>query len=239
MSLKLTIAVLDTNVVLLIEQKFSHLTERTIIITGASGGLGKTVAELFLQRGFRVVAPEEQDVDLTDEGEAGAYVADTLRSYKIIDSALLLVGGFMPGEVNDTKSADLEKMFRLNFLTAFHIAKPLHAHMMQNGKGRIVLIGARPALVPALGKHAVAYALTKGLLFHLADILNAEAKGKDVVTHVVAPSTIDTPANRKSMPGVDPTTWVSPAQLAEIFYFICTDGGAPLREPVWKVYGQA
>ena len=197
------------------------------------------MAELFLQRGFRVVAPEEQDVDLTDEGEAGAYVADTLRSYKIIDSALLLVGGFMPGEVNDTKSADLEKMFRLNFLTAFHIAKPLHAHMMQNGKGRIVLIGARPALVPALGKHAVAYALTKGLLFHLADILNAEAKGKDVVTHVVAPSTIDTPANRKSMPGVDPTTWVSPAQLAEIFYFICTDGGAPLREPVWKVYGQA
>ena len=143
------------------------------------------------------------------------------------------------GGVTDTRGADLRKMIALNLETAFYVARPLYAQMLAQGKGRLIFIGARPALVPAQGKNAVAYALSKSLLFHLADILNADAKGKDVVAHVVVPSTIDTPANRKSMPDADPGNWVTPAQLAEIFYFICSSPSTVLREPVWKVYNKA
>jgi len=60
-----------------------------------------------------------------------------------------------------------------------------------------------------------------------------------VVTHVVVPSTIDTPNNRKWMSNADFDSWVKPEQLAEIFHFICSEGAAPLRDPVWKVYNDA
>jgi hypothetical protein len=76
-------------------------------------------------------------------------------------------------------------------------------------------------------------------LFQLAEILNADAKGKNVVTHVVVPSTIDTPNNRKWIPNADFDSWVKPEQLAEIFNLICSDAGTPLRYPVWKVYNNS
>jgi NAD(P)-dependent dehydrogenase (short-subunit alcohol dehydrogenase family) len=231
------------------------MAERTILITGAAGGLGRTVVGFFLDKGFRVIATvlndaekqalgthpllDTQIVDLSDEEEAASLIEESLRTYKRIDAALLLVGGFAMGGMADTRGADLRKMIALNLETAFFVARPLYAQMLTQGKGRLIFIGARPALVPAQGKHAVAYALSKSLLFQLADILNADAKGKDVVAHVVVPSTIDTPANRKSMPDADPDTWVTPAQLAEIFYFICSDQSSPLREPIWKVYNKA
>jgi NAD(P)-dependent dehydrogenase (short-subunit alcohol dehydrogenase family) len=130
-------------------------------------------------------------------------------------------------------------MFAINFETAYYVARPVYNQMLARGKGRIVLMGARPALAPVEGKTSVAYALSKSLLFQLAEILNADAKGKNVVTHVVVPSTIDTPNNRKWIPNADFDSWVKPEQLAEIFNLICSDAGTPLRYPVWKVYNNS
>lgn len=231
------------------------MPEQTILITGAGGGLGTSVVAFFLDKGFRVIATvsteagkkdlpphpvlDVQAVDLSDEAAAAAFVEGSIASHGVIDAAVLLAGGFAMGSVADTRGADLAKMFTLNFETAYYIGRPLYAHMLKRGKGRLVFVGARPALVPSQGKNAVAYALSKSLLFQLAEILNADAKGKDVVANVVVPSTIDTAANRKSMPDADFDTWVRPEQLAAIFHFICSDIAAPLRDPVWKVYNKA
>jgi NAD(P)-dependent dehydrogenase (short-subunit alcohol dehydrogenase family) len=85
----------------------------------------------------------------------------------------------------------------------------------------------------------IAYGLSKSLLFKLADYLNAEAKGKNVTVTVVAPSTLDTELNRKSMPDADPEKWVKPAALAEILEFVVSDSAMPLRETVLKVYNNS
>jgi len=69
--------------------------------------------------------------------------------------------------------------------------------------------------------------------------MNDEAKGHNVVTSVVVPSTIDTPQNRKSMPDADPSKWVKPEAIADIIYFHCTEAAAVLREPIIKVYNNA
>jgi NAD(P)-dependent dehydrogenase (short-subunit alcohol dehydrogenase family) len=231
------------------------MAEKTILITGATGGLGSIVVPYFLDRGWRVIAVVSEEngknkpgpfplldvqvVDLTDEKAVGAVIAWLIKTYGGIDAALLLAGGYVAGGVADATKNEVKTMFAINFETAYNVARPVYGHMLGRGKGRIVLMGARPALEASAGKTAIAYALSKSLLFKLAEILNADGKGKDVVTHVVVPSTIDTPNNRKWMADADFGSWVKPEQLAEIFNFICSDGAAPMRDPVWKVYNNS
>jgi NAD(P)-dependent dehydrogenase (short-subunit alcohol dehydrogenase family) len=231
------------------------MSNPTILITGASGGLGSVVVPYFLAREFRVIAVVSEEnaknkpdnhplldvqvVDLTDERAVGTLVAWLIETYGGIDAALLLAGGYVAGGVADATGNEVKTMFAINFETAYYVVRPVYNHMNARGKGRIVLVGARPALEPSAGKTSVAYALSKSLLFQLAEILNVDAKGKDVVTHVVVPSTIDTPNNRKWMPDADFGSWVKPEQLAEIFHFICSDVAAPLRHPLWKVYNNS
>ena len=228
---------------------------KSIIITGANGNLGTAVVKKFLDEGYKVIALDHTNdqldfasgnsnfefktVDLGNEETATSFVKETIAKYQKIDGALLLVGGFAMGTIETTTGADIDKMISLNFKTAYYISRPLYQHMMTNGYGRLVFIGARPALKPEQGKGVIAYALSKSLLFKLAEFLNAEAKGKNVVVSVVAPSTIDTPQNRKSMPEAKPDNWVKGEQIAEVLEFICSDKGSPLREPVFKVYNNA
>ncbi|QEC68937.1 SDR family NAD(P)-dependent oxidoreductase [Panacibacter ginsenosidivorans] len=228
---------------------------KTVIITGANGNLGVATAKKFLDEGYIVVAIDGKDdhlefalnntnfefhsIDLTNEEKTAEFIKSTVTRHGKIDAALMLVGGFAMGTVNDTNGADILKQFSLNFETAYFVAQPLHKHMQENGYGRLVFIGARPAINPAQGKALVAYALTKSLLFKLAEFINEENKGTNVVASVVVPSTIDTAINRKSMPDVNPADWVKPEQLADILEFICSEKGSVIREPVYKVYNNA
>lgn len=228
---------------------------RNIIITGANGGLGGAVVGKFLDDQYTVIAVDHSEnrntaalqdphfehhvVNLQDESETGDLIATMISKHQQIHAALLLVGGFEMGDIASTDGQALQKMISLNFETAYFAARPLFTHMLQQGYGRIVLIGARPALQAAAGKNVVAYALSKSLLFKLAELLNETAKGTNVVVSVVAPSTIDTGANRKSMPDADTAKWVKPAQIADLLAFICSEKGDALREPVYKIYHQA
>ena len=239
------------------DSNFSFLggAGKTVIITGANGNLGSAVTKEFLDKGYKVVATviteamkndfapnenlEVQVVNLTDEEETNSFVRSVIDKHKKIDAALLLVGGFAAGDIAATKLEDIKKQVSLNFDTAYNVTRSLYAHMLQNNNGRIIFIGARPALNAAQGKGLVAYGLSKSLLFKLAEYLNEDAKGKNVTATVVAPSTLDTPLNRKSMPDVDPAIWVKPSALAEILEFVVNDKGSVLRETVLKVYNNA
>ena len=131
-------------------------------------------------------------------------------------------------------------MFALNFDTAYFVARPVFEQMLkQPNGGKIILIGSRPGLNPKDGKGSLAYALSKSLIFRLAEILNAEGSAKNVTASVIVPSTIDTEVNRKEMPDKDFTAWVKPEQIADAMLFICSEQGNPLRETVLKVYNRA
>ena len=228
---------------------------KTVIITGANGNLGSAVTKEFLDKGYTVIAtiingaaknelPQHANLDayvvnLTNEAETASFVQMTVEKYKTIDAALMLVGGFAIGNIAATSGTDLEKQFSLNFETAYYITRPLFQHMLNNENGRLVFIGARPAIDAASGKGLLAYALGKSLLFKLAEFLNEEAKGKNVVATVVVPSTLDTAPNRESMPDINPGKWVKPEKFAEVLEFVTSGKGSLLRETVLKVYNNA
>ena len=228
---------------------------KTILITGANGQLGTVVVKKFLEEKYKVVAagrsappPDKttadplynyHKVDLANEQETAQFAQEAIKQYGKIDGALLLAGGFAMGSIGDTDGKALKEMFSLNFDTAYNIARPLFQHMMQNGYGRLVFVGSRPALDAKEGKSKLGYALSKSLLFRLAELLNAEAKGKNVVTSVIAPSIIDTAENRESMPDAHFDNWVKAERIAEILEFICSETSTPIREPIYKLYNNA
>lgn len=226
----------------------------TAIITGAAGNLGKAVARKFIEKNYRVVGTilnknesykagennfEEAILDLLNEENCQKFVDETVAKNKTIDVAVLTAGGFTMGDIAKTKTSDIAKQYHLNFETAYNIARPVLLQMMKQNSGRIFLIGSLQGLDTSKAKGVTAYALSKSLIFRLAEIMNAEAKGKNVVVSVIVPSTIDTPQNRESMPDADFSSWVSPSQIADVIYFYSGDEASILREPVIKVYNKA
>ena len=226
------------------------MPQKNVIITGATGNLGKVVTQKFLQAGYTVIATTSPrsaksaqvenlsyyQVDLSDESESKSFVEKVITTHGPIHATLLLAGGFTSGKLEKTSGDDVNRMFALNFKTAFHVAQPVWAHMKEQQAGRIVLIGAKPVLHASEAKNSVAYALSKSLIFKLAEILNADGKDHNLTANVIVPSTIDTPDNRKAMPKADFSLWQSPESLTEIMLRICSDAVYASENQVIKTY---
>ena len=225
------------------------------VVTGASGNLGQAVIQKFLAEGYQVtgmVVPADPvkltvthsnltlaEADLLNETAAAQVLQSVIDKHGRIDAAILTVGGFAMGSVAETTSADLLRQYKLNVETAYNVARLVFLQMMKQGSGRIFLIGARPGIDMKNSKGMVAYGMAKSLIFRLAELMNEEAKGTNVVVAVVVPSTIDTPQNRIAMPDADHSKWVSPANIASVIHYHCTEEAIPLRETVIKLYGNS
>lgn len=227
----------------------------SIIITGANGGLGSVVTGQLVSEGIDVFAVYGKSgpgtlqetkglklakLDLYNEEAAASYVKQILEISPGLDAAVLLVGGFAMGKLEDTSREVLEQMIELNFYSAYHVVRPLLKHFLQreNG-GRFILIGSRPGLESAAGKDFFAYSLSKSMIFKMAELINAEGKGKNVDAIVFVPSTIDTQANRKAMPEADFSKWVTTEAIAKTISFYLSPEGRMIREGVVKLYNRA
>lgn len=226
-----------------------------IIVSGASGNLGQAVVRQFLTAGWTVIGlvmPGDKtpleikdkhfvkvEVDLADEMHTSLALGRIIKKRGTIDAAVLTAGGFAMGSIAETPSKDILQQYKLNFETTYHAARPIFQQMLIQKRGRIFMTGSRPGSDMTMGKGMTAYALTKSLIFRLAELMNAEAKGTDVVTTVVVPSIIDTPNNRKQMKGGDFSAWMDPKQMAEIIEFYTRPAADGLREPVLKMYNKA
>lgn len=223
---------------------------RNIIITGAAGNLGQAVVEKFKREGYHIIAltqpgkdevVEEADdvyeVDVVDEQAVSEFIKEYHLQYGEVDALALIVGGFMSGDLEETLQKDLEKMFTLNFYSAFHLVKGFLPIMKKQQKGTFLFVGARPALQPADAQGVLAYAMSKKLVITLAEIIGEETKETSIRSHIFVPSTIDTPQNRESMPDADFTKWVNPNDIAEAMHYAVNTPA--LRNMTFKLYGES
>ena len=227
---------------------------KTVIVTGAAGNLGQAIVKKFLDEDFTVIGTttnndalpfsgnarfESAVVDLANEEETQKFADAIIKKHGTIDIAVLTVGGFAMNKIADTPVAGIKKQYKLNFETTYIIARLVFIQMMKQGSGRIFLTGSRTGSEMRLSKGMIAYGLSKSLIFRLAELMNDEAKGTNVVTSVISPSTIDTPQNREAMPDADFSKWVTPEAIAAVVYNYCAPGMSAIREPVIKVYNNA
>lgn len=226
------------------------LQDRAVLITGANGGLGHAVTQAFLDADARVVgvARKIQDsefanprfsaisADISTAESARALVAAAQARLGRIDALIHLVGGFAGGKsVAETDDGTLEKMFALNFHSAFHLVQAVLPAMQKQKSGAIVAIGSRAAVEPQpmLG----AYSASKAALVSLIRTVALENKEYGISANVVLPGTMDTPANRSAMPGVDPARWVRPEQIAALLVHLASCNASQVTGAVIPVYG--
>ena len=227
----------------------------SLIITGANGNLGTAVVNRLLKDGYHIIAAsahgrvgnlpdhkhlDSRQVDLSNEDQARNFVKTALHLSPDLQAAVLLVGGFAAGKLAETNKADLDKMINLNFYTAYHLVRPLLVHFLNRPQGgQFILVGSRPGLNAADGKDFFAYFMSKAMIFKLAEFINAEGKDKGVTATVIVPSTIDTEANRKAMPGADFSKWVPAGNIADAISFSLSETGRMTRESVIKIYNRS
>ncbi|MEZ5400488.1 MAG: SDR family NAD(P)-dependent oxidoreductase [Bryobacteraceae bacterium] len=222
----------------------------TVIITGASGGLGATVTGVFRGAGFRVAAVARRwnegasdsdfvpiSADLTSRAGAELAVMQGLAALGGIDALVHLAGGFRGGaNIEDTSDAVWDAMLDLNLKSAVHLLRAAIPVMRAQGRGRVVMVGSRAAVDPSPGLSA--YAASKAALLSLAQTAAAELRDSGVTVNALLPSTIDTPANREAMGEEQASRWVQPASLASLILWLCSDAGRDVTGAAIPVYGR-
>jgi len=227
------------------------MTARTALVTGATGGLGTHVTNALLDAGFAVVglAPKVHPHDFDhphftalpatlDSFTAAKQAVETvLAHFGKIDVLAHLVGGFAGGQtVADTDDATFQRMLDMNLMSAFHILRAVLPPMRQADSGRIIAIGSRAAESP--GAMVGAYSASKAALVSLIRTVAIENKDVGITANAILPGTMDTPANRKDMPGADTSQWVQPESVASLIVWLAGDGGKDVTGAAIPVYGR-
>lgn len=237
--------------------------DKIAIVTGGTGALGRVIVNKFAEAGMRVYVPvrsipEFLDVfeskneitefsgflkrfglpcDATDEMSVKEFCDNVVKQEKRIDYLVNTVGGYHPKRmVSDTDTQLIESQLLLNFYTTFWFTKYSLTYFKISSFGRIISIGAKPALEPTVGK--LAYSISKAAVVNLMQTLALEHKDQDVTFNAIIPSVIDTTANRESMQNQDFSKWVTPQEIADKCLFLFSDEGKFANGEAIKMYGR-
>jgi NAD(P)-dependent dehydrogenase (short-subunit alcohol dehydrogenase family) len=210
---------------------------RSVLVTGGTGGLGVAVTQAFVDAGWRTVVPYRSKApegvvavraDLTDAASVSEVAAVAASAEAPLRAVVNLVGGFaMGGRVHETPVDEFEAQFRTNLRPTYLVCAATIPHLIDAGGGSIVCLSSRAALNPFPG--AAGYITSKAAVLAFVDALATEYERDGIRVNAVLPGVIDTPTNRKSMPGSDRAGWVAPADIAKTILFLAGDESGPVN----------
>lgn len=217
---------------------FEH---RHVVITGGAGNLGRALAIASRARGAKVSLIDVRfDTASADFAETGTHcadltdAADTARCFGglgEVDVLFNVAGGFAMGQcVHEIDDDAWDRLFRLNVRTLINSTASVVPSMLERGAGKIVNVGAMPAL--SGGAKMGAYCAAKAAVVRLTESLSQEVRRRGINVNCVLPSIIDTPENRAAMPDADHFRWVAPSDLANVMCFLAS-------QDAQAIHGQA
>ncbi|MGE0645967.1 MAG: SDR family NAD(P)-dependent oxidoreductase [Nitrospira sp.] len=229
-----------------------------VVITGGAGALGVAVVRKLVGKGAVCYVPCESEkdrkavtaldpqlvqavaeVDLTKEQTVIDYYSDVAASGRLWGS-IHLVGGFFTAPLLETSRKDFVHLFELNALTAFLCSREAVRYIRQTGRGGcIVNVTARPAIEPRTGSGLVAYAAAKSAVASLSQSMGEELAEQHIWVNAIAPSIMDTPANRAAMPKADFDKWVQVEDVAATVVSLVSRENRCVRSGIIPVYGSS
>jgi len=228
--------------------------KRHVVVTGGTGALGRAVVEGLLRDGAEVhvpyLLPAEAErfafradsrvqlagpIDLASEAEVGNFYTGLPGLW----ASIHLAGGFAMGGIAETDRAALVRQLEMNFVSCYLCCRAAVAAMREGGGGRIVNVAARPALEPRQGAGMSAYAASKAAVAALTQALGEELAKDGILVNAVAPSILDTPANRAAMPKAKYELWPKVDEVAAAILFLASPENRVTRGAVVPVYGRS
>jgi NAD(P)-dependent dehydrogenase (short-subunit alcohol dehydrogenase family) len=221
--------------------------DRTVVITGGTGGLGRGVVAEFVAGGWRVVVLDMRAAELEGAEVVRADLADAADVARALAVAtgdagaplralVNLVGGFAADQpVAETPVETFEAQFTLNLRPTYLVTQAALPALVAAGGGAIVCVSSRSALHPFAG--AAGYCASKAAVLTFAQVVAREHAADGVRCNAVLPQMIDTPANRAAMPPEQHSNLTPPAAIGAVIRFLCSDDSAPTTGAAIPVYG--
>ncbi len=227
---------------------------RPVVVTGGTGALGTAVVAGLLERGAYCHVPYVHAGEAENFRHRGHERVRLLAAGTLADEAAVaavygglaplwasihIAGGFAMAPFVETGKPALMAQLEMNLVSAFLCCRAAVEAMRRSGGGRIVNVAARPALEPRLGAGMVAYTASKAAVAALTQALAQEVAGDGILVNAVAPSILDTPANRRAMPEADVALWPKVEEVAATILFLASPGNAVTRGAIVPVYGKS
>ncbi len=236
------------------------LGDRVVLVTGATGGLGRVVVKRFLAEGAKVAAVYRSEdklkdlkdyvggspalsgfkADVTDARSVASMVEAVVKEHGRVDVLLNIAGGYTGGKLlNEAEETALDQMVTLNTKSAYLCSRAVLPGMIERNYGRIVSISAKNATPRGRRAGNIAYAISKGGVITLTEALAEEVSKLDITVNCVMPGTIDTADNREKMPKADTSKWVSPEDIASVILFLSSDASKAVSGASIPVFGKS
>ena len=223
------------------------VNSRNIVVTGAAGALGRAVVQYFLDEGARLALLDQKlehltsafpgldnsqhlllEADVTSSTSMRATATSVLDAFKHVDVLVHIAGGFEMGdEVHALGRESWDRMMNLNAWSFVAVSQAFVPSMIDHKAGRVIAVTAKTAS-RGLGSMS-AYIASKSALQRLVEASAAELAPHGITVNSIAPSVLDTPANRQAMPDANPDGWVSTAVAAKTIGFLASPGAASLH----------
>lgn len=177
---------------------------RVYIVTGASSGIGKRIAELLHAEGAKLVLADISEnlsdvaktldaqwvvADLSDPGPNADCVSLALEAYGQLDGAVMAAGVVNSAHLADTSAADFQRVLEINVLAPFHLTKAMLPSLRGTGRGpSLVYVGSKDAfdVVPGVA----AYSVSKAALLQLAKTVAIEEGRHGIRANVLHPDVV-------------------------------------------------
>jgi NAD(P)-dependent dehydrogenase (short-subunit alcohol dehydrogenase family) len=226
---------------------------RAVVVTGGTGALGSAVVGALITAGASCTVPyvieaEAERFPFRNDGKAKLIKVSDLSDEAMVAkvyagvkpwASIHIAGGFAMGEVAKTDKAALMAQLDSNLISCFLCCRAAVNAMRAAGGGRIVNVAARPALEWRSGAGMAAYTVAKAGVAALTVALAEEVAKDGILVNAVAPSIMDTPANRKAMPKADFDAWPKVEEVAATIMFLASPDNIVTRGAVVPVYGKA